>query len=106
MSNPDLSQENRRGLKQNRSRTEKSSGMGGVKTYRTLEGGGGTRPESCPWKAWTFGPQIEISQGISVEKGQIQGHPKIENSPPYPKNLLRQKIALKVIFISEVKSIF
>ena len=21
--------------------------------------GGGTRPESCPWKAWTFDPQIE-----------------------------------------------
>ena len=33
---------------------------GGVKTYRTVEGGGGgTRPESCPWKAWTFDPQIE-----------------------------------------------
>ena len=31
---------------------------GGVKTYRTLEGGG-TRPESCPCKAWTFDPQIE-----------------------------------------------
>ena len=34
------------------------TGIGGVKTYRTLEGGG-TRPESCPWKAWTFDPQIE-----------------------------------------------
>ena len=33
------------------------SWIGWVETYRTLEGGG-TRPESCPLKAWTFGPRI------------------------------------------------
>ena len=35
------------------------TGIGGVKTYRMLEGGGGTRPEGCLCKAWTFDPQIE-----------------------------------------------
>ena len=41
-----------------RKRPESETGIGGVKTYRT-PGGGGTRPESCPWKAWTFDPQYE-----------------------------------------------
>ena len=34
------------------------TGIGGVKTYRTLEGGGGNSPESCPSKTWTFDLQI------------------------------------------------
>ena len=46
---------------------------GGLKTYRTLEGEG-ARPESCPWK-------LRIFDRISVEKGQIQGPPKSQNSP-------------------------
>ena len=44
---------------------------GGVKTYRTLEGEGGTRPESCPSKTWTFGPKLAIFYRISVERGQF-----------------------------------
>ena len=46
-------------------------GGGGFKTYRTLEGGGGTRPESCPSKSWTLDPQMAIFYGISVERGQF-----------------------------------
>ena len=32
--------------------------MGGG-SKRTEGQRGGTRPESCPWKAWTFDPEIE-----------------------------------------------
>ena len=31
----------------------------GGQNVPNARGGGGTRPESCPWKAWTFDPQIE-----------------------------------------------
>ena len=54
---------------------------GGVKTYRTLEGGG-TRPESCPSKLGLLTPKLAIFYRISVEKGQIQGPLKIQNFHP------------------------
>ena len=50
------------------------TGIGGVKTYRTLEGGG-TRPESCPWKAWTFDPQIGDFLWNLCRKGLNFGRP-------------------------------
>ena len=54
------------------------TGIGGVKTYRTLEGG--TRPESCPRKAWTFDPRIEDFHQNICRKGSISGAPpKIRN---------------------------
>ena len=61
------------------------TGIGGVKTYRTLEGGG-TRPESCPCKAWTFflTPKLRIFYRNSVRKGQISGAPKSQNFHPPP----------------------
>ena len=72
----------------------------GIKTYRTLEGG--TRPESCPWKAWTFDSQMQVFQRVSVEKGQIQRAPDFHpprlifgdlTPPPIPvSNILKVKI--------------
>ena len=32
--------------------------MGGSKRTESYGGGGGIRPESCPWKAWTFDPKL------------------------------------------------
>ena len=46
--------------------------IGGVKMYRALEGGG-TRPESCPWKAWTFDPEIEDFLQNLCRKGSNSG---------------------------------
>ena len=57
---------------------ESETGIRGVKTYQTLEGGGGNRPESCPWKAWTFDTQIEGFLQNLCRKGPNSGTP--ENS--------------------------
>ena len=59
---------------------------GGVKTYRTLEGGGELAPDSCPSKAWTFDPKLAIFYRISVEGGQFQGPLEIQNFHPPPKH--------------------
>ena len=54
----------------------------GVKTYRTLEGGGDS-PRKLSWEnAWTSGPKLRIFYRISVERAQIQGPPKIETFHP------------------------
>ena len=54
----------------------------GVKTYRTLEGGG-TCPESCPSKTWTFDPQIDDFLKNLCRKGSISGAPgNSKFSPP------------------------
>ena len=60
---------------------DSETGIRGVKMYRTLEGGG-TRPESCPCKAWTFDPQMRSFYRNSIEKGQISGPPKNQNFHP------------------------
>ena len=54
---------------------------GGQNVRRTLRGLGAC-PESCPWKAWTFDPQIEGFCRISVEKGKFQGPLEIQNFSP------------------------
>ena len=42
----------------------------GATTYWTRQSGGGTRPESCPLRAWSSDPQMKgFSNGISVERG-------------------------------------
>ena len=51
--------------------SQSETGIGGVKTYRALEGLG-TRPESCPRKAsTTFDPQIEDFPLNLCRKGSI-----------------------------------
>ena len=58
------------------------TGIGGVKTYRTLEGGGELAPKVAPRKLGLLTPKLAIFYRISVEKGQIQGPLKIQNFHP------------------------
>ena len=69
------------------------TGIGGVKTYRTPEGGG-LAPKVAPRKLGLLAPKLAIFYRVSVEKGQIQGPLKIQYfhppsnfrrfGPPYP----------------------
>ena len=68
--------------------SETGIGGGGVKTYRTLEGGGELAPKVAPRRLGHLTPKLAIFYRISVEKGQIQGPLIIQNSPP-PSNFRR-----------------
>ena len=57
--------------------------------YRTLQWGG-TRPESCPWKAWTFDPHIvDFLYNFSVDKGSNSGTPENSKFSTPPSNFRR-----------------
>ena len=60
------------------------SPQGGGQNVPNARGGGfgGTRPESCPSKTWTFDPKIDDFYRISVERGQFQGPLEIQKFPP------------------------
>ena len=56
---------------------------GGVKTYRTLEGGE-LAPKVVLGRLGLLTPKLKVFYRISAEKGQIQGPPKIQNFHPPP----------------------
>ena len=51
--------------------------------------GGGTRPESCPSKTWTFDPQIGDFLQNLWRKGSISGAPENSKFSPLPSNFRR-----------------
>ena len=51
------------------------TGYGGGQNVPNARGGGGTRPESCPLKTWTFDPQIGDFLENLCRKGSISGAP-------------------------------
>ena len=63
------------------------TGIGGVKTYRTLEGGE-LAPKVAPRRLRLLTPKLAIFYRISVERGQFQGPLKIQNFHP-PSNFRR-----------------
>ena len=76
-------------------RRQSETGIGGVKTYRAPEKGG-TRPESCPWKAWTFDPQIEDFLLNLCRKGSNSRPPIIfgDLTPPIPVSKTKSRAVL------------
>ena len=59
------------------------TGIGGVKTYRTLEGGE-LAPKVAPRRLGLLTPKLAIFYRISVERGQFQGPLEIHLTPPIP----------------------
>ena len=58
-------------------------GRGGSKRTKRWRGGWGLAPKVVLGKLGLLTPEIEdFLHRISVEKGQIQGPPKIQDSPP------------------------
>ena len=57
------------------------TGIGGVKTCRTLEGGG-LAPKVAPQRLGLLIPELAILYRISVESGEFQGPLEIQNFHP------------------------
>ena len=62
-------------------RLQSETGIGGVKTYRTLEGGG-IAPKVAPRTLGLLDPKLAICYRISVERGQFRGPLEIRNFHP------------------------
>ena len=64
-------------------KSHSETGIGGVKTYRTVEGGE-LAPKAAPRRLGLWAPKLAIFYRISVERGQFQGPLKIQNFHPPP----------------------